>query len=120
MLLLAAPALSTRTGGRRWTRRGEQTGRAPHHAASAPAAKGRGALGLLLYDALVAAEAPAYILILLPLVSVDPACPRAAAGMAERHEAAAFAAARPRPVRGECTWLARLRRSSPAVGPSRP
>jgi len=48
------------------------------------------------------------------------ACPRAAAGMAERHEAAAFAAARPRPVRGECTWLARLRRSSPAVGPSRP
>ena len=33
------------------------------------------------------------------------ACPRAAAGMAERHEAAAFAAARPRPVRGECTWL---------------
>jgi hypothetical protein len=48
------------------------------------------------------------------------ACPRAAAGMAERHEAAAFAAARLRPIRGECTWLARLRRSSPAVGPSPP
>ena len=47
------PAFSARTGGRREARRGDQTGRAPHHAASAPAIKGRGALRLLLRNALV-------------------------------------------------------------------
>ena len=38
------PSLSARTGGRREAQRGDQTGRAPYHAASAPASSMQGLL----------------------------------------------------------------------------